>query len=400
MLLATGRVCDAVEQLSRTVSSIKRDIKTDGVSAPNLRRLGLAYAHMGKDSDARVTFDGAIQFDRRALAATMDPNMLAPIHLSISQSFRAKGDLDEALASAEEGLQRAVHAFDRRHLEKWIRSLKQANWDRDAREAGESGNVLPSAASPVCTIPVLTDAALAAMSFQDGVLPTKDYQGTRDAYLSEHEPDAAFGPSSELRVDGDSPSDSGLDLVTLLYWDLSDMPAGAEIKEATITIHVHNRSGGSYEIYALSRNWSENSATWNNATTQVRWAEPGARGGSDRSDVVLGVINAEAKGQHAVRLNDDGVAVIQGWIDGTHFNDDGVAVIQGWIDGTHSNHGFLIADDQVRDGLAFSSREVEELENRPTLTLTYVPPPAEPKTGAEAPPDAVISTVSTAALSP
>jgi hypothetical protein len=77
-----------------------------------------------------------------------------------------------------------------------------------------------------------------------------------------------------------------------------------------------------------------------------------------------------------------------------------VAVIQGWIDGTHSNHGFLIADDQVRDGLAFSSREVEELENRPILTLTYVPPPAEPKSGAEAPPDAVISTVSTAALSP
>jgi hypothetical protein len=228
-----------------------------------------------------------------------------------------------------------------------------------------------------------TGGDLETKVFPNDVVPGQNSARTGDAVLSEHEPDAALGPSSELRVDGDSPSDSGLDLVTLLYWDLSDMPAGAEIKEATITIQVHNRSGGSYEIYALSRNWSENSATWNNATTQVRWAEPGARGGSDRSDVVLGVINAEAKGQHAVRLNDDGVAVIQGW-----------------IDGTHSNHGFLIADDQVRDGLAFSSREVEELENRPTLTLTYVPPPAEPKTGAEAPPDAVISTVSTAALSP
>ena len=73
-----------------------------------------------------------------------------------------------------------------------------------------------------------SEADLATMSFQDGVLPTKDYLGTRDTYLSENKPDTAFGAASELAVDGSDPSGSNQDLMVLMFWDLSDLHSGIQ----------------------------------------------------------------------------------------------------------------------------------------------------------------------------
>jgi len=141
MLIANGAVCDGLAQLARTVGSIERDIGADGASASDLRRLASAYALMGKDDLARETFDRAIELDRRSLAAATDPNGLTPILWSLSKSFRAMGDLDEALASAEAARRRAASASERWALDRWIGSLKWRIRDRDEEADGAAESV-------------------------------------------------------------------------------------------------------------------------------------------------------------------------------------------------------------------------------------------------------------------
>jgi len=114
-------------------------------------------------------------------------------------------------------------------------------------------------------------------SFQDGVAPAPDYFGRRDVYILENSPDTNLGSTGELGVDGDDPIGSGLDVSTLISWDLSDIPIGAIIESATITINVTNKSSGSYEFYEAMRNWLEDEATWNEPTLGNPWSSPGTR---------------------------------------------------------------------------------------------------------------------------
>jgi hypothetical protein len=90
------------------------------------------------------------------------------------------------------------------------------------------------------------------ISFQDGVSPTPAYAGTRDTYISQDQPTTNFCSLPTLRVDGDDPPGTGRDLRTLLQWDLSAIPAGSEVKSATVAINVTNPTGGTYELEVIS----------------------------------------------------------------------------------------------------------------------------------------------------
>jgi chitodextrinase len=205
--------------------------------------------------------------------------------------------------------------------------------------------------------------------FQDGVAPTSGYSGTRDAYISENAPDSAFGGATVLLVDGDDPSGTGRDLSTLLLWDLSDIPSGALVEGTTITINVTNVSSGSYELYEVKANWQEDSADWNSYAAGSPWEVPGASGASDRGTTVLGTVNGSSLGSRTLTLNQNGLNLIQGW-----------------VDGSAPNFGFIIADGQVSNGLDFGSREVSAPLDRPKLTVTYSLPPAGPDVEPPSPP--------------
>ncbi len=88
--------------------------------------------------------------------------------------------------------------------------------------------------------------AVASKSFQDGVAPTTAYAGTRDTYLREASATTNYGSSTDLQVDGDEPSGAGTDMVALLAWDLSEIPANAVIEGVTLTIQVFNASSGTF----------------------------------------------------------------------------------------------------------------------------------------------------------
>ena len=104
---------------------------------------------------------------------------------------------------------------------------------------------------------------IVASSFQNGVSPDSNYAGTRDTYLSENAPNSNFGSSADLLLDGDDPSGSGKDLVSLMKWDVSQIAAGSTLQSAEIAIRVFNKSGGAYELYEVLRDWVEAEATWN-----------------------------------------------------------------------------------------------------------------------------------------
>lgn len=181
---------------------------------------------------------------------------------------------------------------------------------------------------------------LRKQSFQDGVFPTATYAGTRDTYISQHEPTANFGASTPLRVDGDDPGGTGKDLYTLIKWDVSAIPAGRTVKSARITINVTNPTGGTYELYRISTPWDESQVTWNTRPTM------GA--------TVRGTVTASSIGTHTITLDDEGVALVQDW-----------------VNNAATNYGIRIVDTSVTDGLAFDSSEVSTASKRPKLTITY-----------------------------
>jgi hypothetical protein len=178
------------------------------------------------------------------------------------------------------------------------------------------------------------------ISFQDGVSPTPAYAGTRDTYLSEDQPTTNFCGLPTLRVDGDDPPGTGRDLRTLLLWDLSAIPAGSKVTSATITINVTNATNGTYELYRIASPWDECQVTWNTRPS--------------RGMTVRGTVGPAPTGTHTVTLNPDGVALVQSWVDDPTMN-----------------HGIMIVDSDIIDGLAFNSREASPASNRPRLTITF-----------------------------
>src|SRR2546425_1380610 len=188
------------------------------------------------------------------------------------------------------------------------------------------------------------------VSFQDGVSPTFAYAGARDTRISAVQPDRNYGTSTTLWANG---ADGN---TALLKWENFNIPVGSTVRAATITLNVTNPSKGTYELYALRRNWVEAEATWNQYAAGQSWQVPGAKGTSDRSSTVLGTVAASSIGQYTITLNAAGIALVQSW-----------------VDDPSKNQGLIIDDPTVTDGLAFDSSEALTISNRPKLTITYAP---------------------------
>src|SRR5207247_10963686 len=97
-------------------------------------------------------------------------------------------------------------------------------------------------------------------------------------------------------------------------------PTGREVKSVSITRNVTNPVSGTYELYALKRNWLETGATWNQYASGSNWLIAGAKGTSDRGTTVLGTITAPATGKRTITLNAAGIALVQSWVNSPSTN--------------------------------------------------------------------------------
>ncbi len=185
------------------------------------------------------------------------------------------------------------------------------------------------------------------VDFQQGV---NGYFGASDTRLETEFEDENFGSASLIKSDG------GPDRAGLFRWDISSIPAGRQVTEASITLEVVNGSTVEYELYQLLRAWSEDDATWNDATSGAGWQTPGAQGTTDRTTTPIGSIDQDSTGSVTIELN----AV-------------GIAMVQAWVDNPAANHGVILQDyDEGGDGLAISSNEASSTGDRPRLQVTYL----------------------------
>ena len=192
-------------------------------------------------------------------------------------------------------------------------------------------------------------------------------------------------PTSQTMADGasfniwTSATLSGIVRRAMLQFDLSSVPAGAVVKQVTLTVfELRTHSSDAVELHKLTSSWSEGPAnpgtagngvpaslgdsTWLHRNyPNLLWSAPGGDFAPTASAVQLvGGANAS-----------------YAW-SGTGAASGLVQDVQGWVDQPLNNFGWMmIGNEDVTQGAKrFAARNFSIVDRRPTLTVVYTPPAA------------------------
>ena len=142
----------------------------------------------------------------------------------------------------------------------------------------------------------------------------------------------------------------------LFRFDLSSLPATADVQSATLRLHVSERSNSlslPIEVYRLRRAWDCASATWNQAGAAQPWGRPGA---DDTS------LDRDALPTSRVTLSQVNV-----WI-----SLDATELVRRWVAEPAQNHGLLIkGGGESSTEYRFTSSNYANENLRPQLVVTY-----------------------------
>lgn len=193
-------------------------------------------------------------------------------------------------------------------------------------------------------------------SFQDGVLPTPDYAGTRDTSIGQASPTETAGTQDLLRLYRESTGE--VRNAVLVRWDISSIPPRSKVVAAEVSFWVTGAlNGPGARVFEIRKLWEESEATWKLARTGMPWQQAGARGEQDAAPSrVLATIAPSLNGWSTFPLNDAGVALVQQWV---------LAPV--------TNHGLGIQKEPP-NAWDLNSREWATKEHRPKLTVSYLPP--------------------------
>jgi endonuclease/exonuclease/phosphatase family metal-dependent hydrolase len=173
-----------------------------------------------------------------------------------------------------------------------------------------------------------------------------------DTRLEEKAPITNYSGSTTLYGAGNATNASGVQgnlAEAALKFNMT-IPAGTQLKSATLRIHVTAATADTYELFDLKKPWTEAGATWNNYASGAAWEVPGAKGATDRGNIILGAFHGAPAGPKDILLNSDGLALVQGWVDGT------------------PNNGILLRPPLNNDDVGFHS---EENTVDPVLEVTW-----------------------------
>jgi len=143
-----------------------------------------------------------------------------------------------------------------------------------------------------------------------------------------------YGNSTTVKPDGDN---AGQVQRGLVAWNVASIPASATVTAASLQIYVSNSSAGAYNVYAVTGSWTEAGATYASATA---------------TGSLIGSITPSSTGSKIITLNAAGIAMVQGW-----------------VNGTVANNGLVFVSGGSTDGLEFTSREGGS--NVAKLVVTY-----------------------------
>lgn len=214
-------------------------------------------------------------------------------------------------------------------------------------------------------------ASSASIVLQDGL---NGYLGTQDATIHSGSPTTNYTSlgTDQGRVVQESwgntmyspyeTTKSSSYTTALLKFDISDVPAGAVIQSATLSVKVTNTIEQAY-LAVLTTAWEESTVTWNTFGTGAPGAAGGVTVGSDTlaDPLFLGAAFGTTTPNTTPMQQIDVTATIQSWLDNPGTN-------QGWA--------FIRAD--TNKGNIVASEEANPLytSERPMLTISYVPEPS------------------------
>jgi hypothetical protein len=182
------------------------------------------------------------------------------------------------------------------------------------------------------------------VSFQDGV---SGYTGTQDTYLAEASPTTVEGTLDNWRWDTVNPNQEfGLIRFDAIFGSgAGQIPAGAAISSATLTLEVTNGSvAPNGNINESTVDWAEATATWNNF---------GGEAGVQADEYLASPAYV--------------APIATGTVDVTV-----TSSVQAWSSALRSNFGWVFrpASD---DGMQVDSAEFATVAQRPKLTVVYFP---------------------------
>jgi hypothetical protein len=203
--------------------------------------------------------------------------------------------------------------------------------------------------SPPVAITVLEPDTAGTVTLQNGV---NGYSSTRDTYLSSYHPTLVFGSNAYI-IDQYSRY-AGLLRFAVFNSEGGPIPDGATIHTATLAVYKSTPYNMTYAVHRLLREWSEDSATWQQSRPGQPWAVAGA-GGSGTDYAPL------ADAQFTV-----------GW-DPAWLNFDVTSAIQQMSAGEPNRGWKLVPVSGYLSGLKrFHTKEVVTTPDlRPKLTISY-----------------------------
>ncbi len=169
---------------------------------------------------------------------------------------------------------------------------------------------------------------------------TDTFTNAEDSYARSSSPSKNYGSETVLLADGvsqDPDNGSYGEIVTIVQWDISSIPASATVTGASVSFNYTNNSSGVYNFYSQDSAWSEATVDWNDL---------------DQGPTVLATVPPFTSGVGTSALNASGVALVQGW-----------------VDGSIPNNGLILRTGGTNNGIVMDSNESQG--PAPTLEVTY-----------------------------
>jgi hypothetical protein len=187
---------------------------------------------------------------------------------------------------------------------------------------------------------------------------TNSYNGCRDNYTQSSGPTLNFGSYERMRVT--AYAELGDTQRGYIKFDLSGIPAGTVIREATLWLYSYDTtkmtgSTGYYAAHRLTRSWGEMTMNWNLADVGVSWTTPGG--------------DYEATADALSPKNPNKVPQWYQW--------DLTTRAQQWINNSAGNYGWLIRAQNETSHIQdqFYQSDTAAAQYRPKLIISDLPDP-------------------------